>query len=446
MAGPTLLIAMLLSIAVLMVLILRFKAHAIFALLAAGVVLGLAAGMEPLAIVSSFQKGMGNLLGSISLLVGGGMILGRMIEVSGGGKVMATALIKAFGREKIPWAFLVAAYLIAIPVFYDAAFLALIPLVLSLSRETKKSVLLYALPLLSGLTATFGLVPPSPGPAAVAELLGADLGKVILYGLILSVPMSVVGGVLYGGWIGRRIFVPVPESFTTLVAKPQTPVRSPTFRAVLGVVLLPVVLISIGTSVSGSASVESSLYQWISFFGSPLIALVISAVAALIILGKRSGLSGTALLEQTGSSLNAIGSMLFIIGCAGSYKQVIVDCGAGPYFAQFLLQAQISPLLLAFLVGATLRLIIGSGVASIVTAGGLVAPLTVSFPQIDPALMVMAVAIGGSFTSHVNDSGFWMVKEYCGMSVPDTLKSYTVMKSITSLTGLASLLLLQRLV
>ena len=219
----------------------------------------------------------------------------------------------------------------------------------------------------------------------------------ILYGLILSVPMSVVGGILYGGWIGRRIFVPVPESFTTLVAKPQTPVRSPTFRAVLGVVLLPVVLISIGTSVAGSASVESSLYQWIS-------------------------------------------------GCAGSYKQVIVDCGAGPYFAQFLLQAQISPLLLAFLVGATLRLIIGSGVASIVTAGGLVAPLTVSFPQIDPALMVMAVAIGRSFTSHVNDSGFWMVKEYCGMSVPDTLKSYTVMKSSTSLTGLASLLLLQRLV
>ena len=446
MADPTLLIAMLLSIAVLMVLILRFKAHAIFALLAAGVVLGLAAGMKPLAIVSSFQKGMGDLLGSISLLVGGGMILGRMIEVSGGGKVMATVLIKAFGREKIPWAFVAVAYLIAIPVFYDAAFLALIPLVWSLSRETGKSVLLYALPLLAGLTATFGLVPPSPGPAAVAQLLGADLGKVILYGLLLSVPMSVAGGMIYGRWISRRIFVPVPENFTTLVVKQQTPTHSPAFGTVLGVVLLPVVLISIGTLVPGSAPGESSLYQWILFIGSPLIALVVSAVAALIFLGKRSGLSGNALLGQTASSLNAIGSMLFIIGCAGSYKQVIVDCGAGPYFAQFLLQAQISPLLLAFLVGATLRLIIGSGVASIVTAGGLVAPLTVSFPQIDPALMVMAVAIGGSFTSHVNDAGFWMVKEYCGMSVPDTLKSYSVMKSITSLTGLASLLLLQLLV
>ncbi len=437
---------MLLSIAVLMLLILRFRAHAVFALLAAGVVLGLSAGMQPLAIVSSFQKGMGDLLGSISLLVVGGMILGRMIEVSGGGKVMATVLIKAFGREKIPWAFLGAAYLIAIPVFYDAAFLALIPLVWSLSRETGKSVLLYAMPLLAALTATFGLVPPSPGPAAVAQLLDADLGKVILYGLLLSAPMSVAGGMIYGRWIGRRIFVQAPESFTTLVAKQQPPTRPPAFGAVLAVVLLPVVLITIGALAPRSAPVESSLYQWISFFGSPLIALVVSAVAALIFLGIRSGLSCSALLEQTTSSLNAIGSMLFIIGGAGAYKQVIVDCGAGPYFAEFLLQAQISPLLLAFLVGATLRLIIGSGVASIVTGGGLVAPLTVSLPQIEPALMVMAVAIGGSFTSHVNDAGFWMVKEYCGMSVPDTLKSYTVMKSVTSLAGLASLLLLQRFV
>ena len=266
MAGPTLLIAMLLSIAVLMLLILRFRAHAVFALLAAGVVLGLSAGMKPLAIVSSFQKGMGDLLGSIGLLVGGGMILGRMIEVSGGGKAMATVLIKAFGREKIPWAFLVAAYLIAIPVFYDAAFLALIPLVWSVSRETGRSVLLYALPLLSGLTATFGLVPPSPGPAAVAQLLGADLGKVIFYGLLLSVPMSLTGGMIYGRWIGRRIFVPVPENFTTLIAKQQTPVHSPAFGAVLGVVLLPVVLISIGALAPGSAPLESSVYQWILVF------------------------------------------------------------------------------------------------------------------------------------------------------------------------------------
>ncbi len=439
---------MLLSIAVLMLLILRFRAHAVFALLAAGVVLGLSAGMQPLAIVSSFQKGMGDLLGSISLLVVGGMILGRMIEVSGGGKVMATVLIKAFGREKIPWAFLGAAYLIAIPVFYDAAFLALIPLVWSLSRETGKSVLLYAMPLLAALTATFGLVPPSPGPAAVAQLLDADLGKVILYGLLLSAPMSVAGGMIYGRWIGRRIFVQAPESFTTLVAKQQPPTRPPAFGAVLAVVLLPVVLITIGALAPRSAPVESSLYQWISFFGSPLIALVVSAVAALIFLGIRSGLSCSALLEQTTSSLNAIGSMLFIIGGAGAYKQVIVDCGAGPYFAEFLLQAQLA---------ASARVSGRSNAAPDhrvrgcfdVTGGGLVAPLTVSLPQIEPALMVMAVAIGGSFTSHVNDAGFWMVKEYCGMSVPDTLVLYQMSRapqSVTSLAGLASLLLLQRFV
>jgi len=441
--GANLLAAISLSIALLLLLILRFKVHAVFALLAAAVLLGVGAGMPPAEILTSLRKGMGDLLGSIALLVAGGMILGRMIEISGGGQEVARFLISAFGQDRIPWAIMTAGYIIAIPVFFDAGFLTLIPLMWSMSKETKKSLLTFALPLLCGLTATHGLVPPSAGPAAAAELLGADMGKVILYGMLLAIPMSVSGGIVYAKWISRRMFIEPPRHLAVAVPREAEQTRrTPSFGTVLAVILFPVLLISMGTAAPSVFPEDSKILPWILLFGSSQIALVISAAVSIVVLGLRSGLKADTLLTQVGESLNAIGSLIIIIGTAGSFKQVIVDSGAGPYFAQFLVGAHISPLLIAFCIGAALRLIIGSATASILTAGGLAAPVAAAFPHVDPALMVMGVAIGGSITSHVNDAGFWMVKEYCGMTVPQTLKAYSVAKVVTSLTGLAALLLL----
>ena len=445
--GLQLLIAVVLSITLLLLLIIRYKVHAVFSLLAASVVLGVVSGMDPAAILGSLRKGMADLLGSIALLVAGGMILGRMIEVSGGGQVVARSLIRAFGQDRVPWAIVTAGYLISIPVFFDAGFLTLVPLMWSMSKETKQSLLTFTLPLLCGLTATHGLVPPSPGPAAATQLLGADMGKVILYGMVLAVPMSIAGGIVYSGWISRRIYVEPPRSLTVTVEEQEELVQhSPSFATVLGVVLLPVVLIGSGTFLPRLLAEDSRVLEWVGFFGSPQIALMISAAVAIIVLGFRGGLSANAALAQVSHSLNSIGSLIIIIGTAGSFKQVIVDSGAGPYFAEWLVGTHISPLLIAFMIGAALRLIIGSATASILTAGGLAAPVAAAFPAVDPALMVMGVAIGGSITSHVNDAGFWMVKEYCGMTVGETLKAYSVAKAVTSLAGLVALLLLDLVV
>lgn len=433
MPGPYLLAITALAIGLLLLLILRWKLHAFLALLASALALGIMARMPPKALLASFQNGMADLLGSVAIIVGAGAVLGRIIEVSGGGEVMARTLIAAFGKEHVPWALLLASYIVGIPVFFDAGFFALAPLVWSISKETGKSLLLYAMPVLSALTATHGLIPTHPGAAAAAQLFSADLVKTILYGLALAVPMSVAGGIVFGKWISRRIHVPPPEHLVLQSERPK-PGRQPGFLVVLSVILLPVILISLKASMPHAA--------WLQFFGSTPIALLIGAVAALIVLGFGSGFNGSDLLRHTAESLNSVGALILVIGASGALKQVIVDSGAGLYFAELLLRSHISPLFMAFLVGAAFRITIGSATASIVTAAGIVAPLAASFRDIDPALMVMAVALGGSILSHVNDAGFWMVKEYCGMTVSQALRSYSVMKAVTSLVGLLSLWLL----
>jgi len=437
MTPTSLLVVALLSIALLLFLILRWKLHPMIALLISSVTLGAGSGMSAASLSSSLQKGMADLLGSITVIVAAGAVLGRMVEISGGGVVIARTLIRVFGADRTPWALLLTAYLVGIPVFFDAGFLVLIPLLWSMSKESKKSLLLYALPVLSALTATHGLIPSHPGAAAATQLLGADLGKTTLYGLVLAVPMSIVGGIVYGVWIGKRMFIAVPEHLMSATQQSEA-LRHPSFPTVLTVVLFPVLLISVAALLFSGG--------WIGFLGSAPIALLAAAILALIVLGIRSGFTGDVLVRHTSESLNSVGSLILIIGAAGAFKQIILDCGAGPLFAQIILRSGISPLFMAFLVGAALRITIGSATAAIVTAAGLVAPIAASFPHVDPALMVMGVATGGSFLTHVNDAGFWMVKEYCGMTVAETLRSYSVMKAVTSLAGLLSLWILSLIV
>jgi len=433
MNGAPLLLATLSALVLLLLLIVRWKLHPFIALLVSALALGIISGMRSEAILTSLQKGMADLLGSIALIIGAGAILGRIIEVSGGGEALARSLIRALGAEHISWALLLAAFLVGIPVFFDVAFFALIPLVWSITKQTRKSLLLYALPVLSALTATHALIPTHPGPAAVARLLGADLGKMILYGFILAVPMTVVGGITYGVWIGKKIFIEPPKHLAVEpVSSPQP--RPPRVLLVVGTILLPVLLIGLAATLPG--------VSWIGFMGSVPVALLAAAVFALVALGVPSGLGSEALLRHTAESLNSVGSLILIVGASGALKQVILDCGAGSYFGMLMLRSGISPLLIGFLVGAALRLALGSATAAIVTAGGFIALMVASFPGVNTALMALAVAIGGSTFSHVNDAGFWMVKEYCGMDIRQTLQSYSIMKAITSVTGLFALLIL----
>jgi len=439
-ANTLFLLAILFVVGLMLFLILYCKIHAFFALLFSSLTLGLLTGMPPHAIVTSFQKGIGELLGATSTIIAVGAVMGRLIEISGGGDVIAQTMIRLLGDKRIPWAILVFAYLIGIPVFFDVAFITFVPLVWNISKATQKSLLLYVLPLLSGLMTSFALIPTNPGPAAASQLLGADLGKTVLYGLAIALPMAIAGGIFYGGWIAKRMFVQVPENLMPKVEHAdQTESRRPSFQAVLAVVLLPIVLIGSGVLVPLQFPAGSRIAVWAKFIGYPPIALLSATALALIVLGLRLGFSPAALMQHTTGALNSIGSLILIIGASGAFKQIVVDSGVGNSIVNFIVSTKIPPLLMAYLVAAVLRIAFGSTAAAIATAGGIVAPIVTYFPNVNHSLMVMAVATGGSIFAYVNDGGFWMVKVYCGMSVSQTLKSYSMMKLVTSVTGFVAL-------
>jgi gluconate transporter len=440
------LLATLFVVGLMLFLILYCKLHAFFALLFSSLTLALITAMPPRAIVMSFQKGIGELLGSTAVIIAVGAVMGRLIEISHGGEVIAQAMIRFLGDKKIPWAILVFAYLIGIPVYFDVGFITFVPLVWNISKATKKSLLLYALPLLSGLMTAFGLIPTNPGPAAASQLLGADLGKTFLLGLVIALPMSIAGGIFYGGWIGRRIFVEAPDNLMPKVENSEkTVTRRPTAFAVFGVVLLPVVLIALGVLIPAHFPIESKLAAWAKFVGYPPIALLSAAALALLVLGVRLGFRPADLMQQTTGALNSVGSLVLIIGASGAFKQIVVDSGVGSSIVDLVLRTSISPLLMAYLIAAILRITFGSTTAAIATAGGIVAPIALSFPHIDRSLFVMAVGTGGSIFAYVNDGAFWMVKVYCGMTVSQTLKTYSLTKLVTSLTGFITLWIISRL-
>jgi len=427
--GAALIFLTLGSIALLLFLILVVKLHAFLALLIASMALGLAAGMPAPAVLKSIQAGFGEALGFIAVVIGLGAMIGRLVEHSGGGSAVANWMLGKFGRERARWAVLITALLVGLPLFFEVGFIILAPLAWSLARESRRSLLYFGLPIAAALSATHSLVPPHPAPAAAAQLLGADLGLTILYGLAVSIPAAILGGIVYGGWIAKRMFVPVPA----MAVQPETDASgqpAPPVALVILILLLPVLMILAARN---------------GLFGHPFTALLVTALAAMLLLGFRRGLDRAALLRLVTDSLAPIGTLLVIIGGGGAFKQVIVDSGVGPYLGGALAQSHISPLLVAYLTAAALRVAQGSATVAIITAAGIIAPLVKSIPGYRPEMIVLAVCCGGTVLSHVNDAGFWLVNEYFGMTVTQTLRTWTVMKVITSLAGLALVMAAQAL-
>jgi gluconate transporter len=439
-AGPGLLVLTIAAIALLLFLILVVKLHAFLSLLIASMALGLAAGMAPAAVLKSIQSGFGEALGFIAVVVGLGAMIGRFIENSGGGRVLADWLLGKFGRERAVWALLVASYLVGLPIFFEVGFIILAPLVWSLARESKRSLLFYGMPVAAALSATHSLVPPHPAPVAAAQLLGADLGRIILYGVAVSLPMAVVGGIVYGGWIAKRMFIPMPEmAIRAEPAKQETP---PPVSVVTLILLLPVLLI-FAASITGTANLPGK--ELLGFLGHPFTALLVTTLTAMFVFGTRRGIHRNELARMAVDSLAPIATLLLIMGGGGSFKQVIVDSGVGLYAGRLLAASSISPLVVAYLIAAAMRVAQGSATVAIITAAGIVAPVVKHIPGYSPEMIVLAVCCGGTILSHVNDAGFWLVNEYFGMAVQQTLKSWTVMKVITSLCGLALVLAAQAL-
>lgn len=435
------------AIALLMFLVLKLKIHAFIALLVVSIFVGVITGMDFGAIIASMKTGMGDTLGFVATVVGLGAIFGQMLESSGGAEAIAKHLIVRFGEKRASWAMVLTGLIVSIPVFLDVGLIILIPIVYELTRQVKKSVLYYGIPLLAGLAVGHSFIPPTPGPVAVAEILDVQLGWVILTGLAVGIPTAVIAGPFFGKYISRKVIIDPPDYFSKDRSAGEQKVL-PAFRTVILMILLPLVLI-----VSGSFAdilykeglvTNKGVYQTIGLLGHPFTALIISTLLALYILGVKRGLGKDQLMQLSNKALAPAGLIILVTGAGGVLKQILIDSGVGGMLAESLAGSAMPPVVLAYLIAAVVRIIQGSATVSMITAAGIMAPLITVFDlaQMDKALVVISIAAGATILSHVNDSGFWLVGKYLGLNEKETLRSWTVMETVISVTGFLLVLLI----
>lgn len=435
--------SVLIGVVVLLALVLVLRLQAFISMLIASILVGLLVGMPAKEIIQTVQSGMGSTLGYVAIIVGLGAIFGAILEQSGGAQTVAQSLINKIGEKRASWALVLTGFFVAIPVFFDVGFIILIPLVYALQRRTGKSVLLYAIPLLAGLAITHAFIPPTPGPIAISEILGADLGLVILFGMIVGIPTAIVSGPVFGKYVASRLFVQAPAQTLDWEEKAD----SRLFLDTLIIVGTPILLILISTFVNSSLfpdEVRSA--NWISIIqlvGHPFVALIIANLLALYFLGIRRGTSASKLQEISTKSLAPAGTIILLTGAGGVFKQMLINTGAGEMLATYFIDKGLSIFLFAFVVASIVRVLQGSSTVAMITAAGLVSPLMdPESSEILKALTVITIAAGASIMSHVNDSGFWLVKQYLGLTEKETFKSWTLMTTVLAITGFISVLLL----
>ena len=442
------LVAIGIGIVLLLFLILKLRIQAFISLLIASIITGLIAGLNANEIIKTVQDGMGGTLGFVATVVGLGTIFGGILEHSGGAGAIANYLIAKLGVKRAPIAMSIAGFIIAIPVFFDVAFIILIPVIYAIQRKTKKSLLLYAIPLLAGLAITHTFIPPTPGPIAVADIIGADIGWVILIGLITGIPTVILSGLLFGKYIGKKIHIDAPLEISNTEIK-----NTPNVYGILAIIFVPILLILINTFVTNEViRVSDYVYQFsykrivlfkislldsIKLLGHPFSALIIANIIAWYVLGIRRGIKSNDLVKITTKSMSPAGSIILLTGAGGVFKQVLVTTGGGKLIANHLLEMGIPILVFAFLTAAIIRIIQGSATVAMITAAGLVAPLITEAAMSGASLacLVIAIASGASIFSHVNDSGFWLVGQYLNLSEKETFRSWSIMTTILALSG-----------
>lgn len=446
-----------LGIALLLFLIIKARLQPFVALLAVSIAVGLAAGLSVTELfgtvqrsdaVSLIESGMGGILGHIAIIIGLGTMLGAILEVSGGAEALSSRLLGLFGERRAPLAMGLTGLIFGIPVFFDVGIFVLAPIVYAAAKRSGKSIVLYAMPLLAGLSMTHAFLPPHPGPVAAAGLLHVDLGWVILMGILVGVP-SVLAAWAYAAWIGNRLFVPVPQDMVEAaeeakqaVAAEQraagtTPAERPVpVGTVLAIIGTPLLLILCATF-SSIALDPSTGRSVIEFFGHPFVALTIALLLAYYLLGIRRGWSRKSLETVSTASLKPIGNILLVVGAGGVFGAVLKGSGVAQALADAFDSAGLPVILLAWLISVVLRVAQGSATVAIVTTAGIVSPMLTEghYSQAHLALVIMAISAGSIFASHVNDGGFWMVAKYFGISERDTLKSWTVLESVLSVAG-----------
>lgn len=453
-----------LGIALLLFLIIKARLQPFVALLAVSTVVGLAAGLsvtelfgtvQKSAAVSVIETGMGGILGHVAIIIGLGTMLGAILEVSGGAEVLSSRLLNLFGEKRAPLAMGLTGLIFGVPVFFDVGIFVLAPIVYAAAKRSGRSILLYAMPLLAGLSMTHAFLPPHPGPVAAAGLLHVSLGWVILMGIVVGLP-AVLAAWVFAAWIGRRIFVPVPEDMVEAAedakaavaaeqaAAGRTPREAPVALAtVLTIIGTPLLLI-LAATFSSIALEESTLRSVVEFFGNPFVALTIALVMAYYLLGIRRGWTRRSLESVSTRSLKPVGNILLVVGAGGVFGAVLKASGVAQALSDTFNDAGLPVIVLAYLISLVLRVAQGSATVAIVTTAGIVLPLLEGGGHSQPflALVIMAISAGSIFASHVNDGGFWIVATYFGISERDTLKSWTVLESVLSVAGFVAAALL----
>jgi len=437
----SLLLYALISILGLILLIAKFKMNPFVALIVGAIFMGLISGMPFTDIVKSYQEGVASVLGFIAIVLGLGTMLGKLMAESGGAERIAQTLVRVFGEKNVHWAMMVVALICGIPVFIQVGIVLLFPLVFVIAKHTGTSLIKIGLSLVAGLAVVHSLIPPHPAAMLAVGIFNADVGKTIFLALIVSLPAAAIAGPLYGTWISKRIKVETSselmEQFT------ETKDRElPGFGITLFTILLPVILMLLATIVDLMLPETNGFRQVVDFIGSPIIALLLALLFAFYSFGYARGFSKQQILKYTNDCLGPVASIILLIGAGGGFNRILTDSGVGDAIAEFAQSAHLSPLVLAFVIAGLIRAAVGSATVAMTTAAGIVAPIAMTMPGGSPELLVLATGAGSIILSHVNDSGFWIVKEYLNLSVPQTLKTWTVMETILGFAAFGMVLLL----
>ncbi|KZE66159.1 gluconate permease [Fictibacillus phosphorivorans] len=436
------------GILALLLLIMYFKLNTFISLIIVSFGVALALGMPLGEIVKSIEAGLGGTLGHLALIFGLGAMLGKLIADAGGAQRIAITLIEKFGEKKIQWAIVVASFIIGIALFFEVGLVLLIPIVFAISKQLRVSILYLGIPMVAALSVTHGFLPPHPGPTVIAGEFGANIGEVLLYGFIIAIPTVILAGPVFTK-IAKKI---VPDSFNktgNIASLGEQKVfkleDTPSFGISVFTAMLPVILMSIATIITLVQNTmgidDSKTFEIIRFVGDASTSMLLSLLVAVYTMGIARNIPIKTVMDSCTTAITHIGMMLLIIGGGGAFKQVLINGGVGDYVAELFKDTTFSPILLAWIIAAILRISLGSATVAALTTAGLVIPL-LGQTDVNLALVVLATGAGSLIASHVNDAGFWMFKEYFGLSMKETFATWTLLETIISVAGLGFILLL----
>ena len=431
-----------LGILFLFLLIIVFRLNAFIAFILVSIAIGIGQGMELNAIVSSIEKGIGNTLGFLVMILGLGAMLGKLVAESGAAQKITNGLISLFGIKNTRTAVMLTGFIVGITMFYSVGFVILVPLVFTVATATGLSLISIALPMLAALSVTHGFLPPHPAPSALSIMFEADLGKTLIYGIVVAIPAIIISGPVLTRFIPKVDAKPLKEFMASKVFEED---ELPSLSNSLITALLPVILIGFSTVIGNFIATDHFLYSIIKFIGNPVIALLLTVLIGIYTLGIARGNTMEGIMKMFGTAVSGITMVLLIISGAGALKQILIDSGVSNYIGSLLELTSMSPLIIAWLIATLIRFSVGSATVAGLTTAGIVLPLVQS-SGVSPELMVLAIGSGSLMLSHVNDSGFWLFKEYFNLSVKETLSTWTVMETSIGITGLLGVLILENFI